>query len=60
MESLIKSLNPKKASFGRHETFSLRYSWLTKGFQSFQNNAVLVHVFGRLAASFYIMRMESV
>jgi len=39
MESLIKALNPKKASFGRHETFSLRYSWLTKGFQSFQNSA---------------------
>lgn len=39
MESLIKPLNKKKASFGRHETFSLRYSWLTKGFQSFRNNA---------------------
>ena len=26
--------NPKKAAFGRHETFALRYSWLTKGYQS--------------------------
>ena len=25
--------NSKKVAFGRHETFALRYSWLTKGFQ---------------------------
>ncbi|QTR45757.1 DUF4007 family protein [Thiothrix litoralis] len=25
--------NPKKVAFGRHETFSLRYSWLTKAYQ---------------------------
>ena len=25
--------NNKKVAFGRHETFALRYSWLTKGFQ---------------------------
>ena len=25
--------NPKKTAFGRHETFSLRYSWLTKAYQ---------------------------
>ncbi len=25
--------NPKKMSFGRHETFPLRYSWLTKAYQ---------------------------
>lgn len=25
-------LNSKKAAFGRHETFYLRYGWLTKGF----------------------------
>lgn len=25
-------------SFGRHETFSLRYSWLSKGFQAFAKN----------------------
>lgn len=30
--------NPKLAAFGRHETFSLRYSWLTKGFQTVQKN----------------------
>ena len=28
--------NPKQTSFGRHETFSLRFSWLTKGFQAFK------------------------
>lgn len=38
MDSLLKPLNPKKASFGRHETFALRYSWLTKGFQAFEQN----------------------
>jgi hypothetical protein len=38
MDSLLKSFNPKKASFGRHETFALRYSWLTKGFQTFNDN----------------------
>jgi len=26
--------NPNKAAFGRHETFALRYSWLTKGYQA--------------------------
>jgi len=26
--------NAKKVGFGRHETFALRYSWLTKGFQA--------------------------
>lgn len=25
--------NPKKTAFARHETFHLRYGWLTKGFQ---------------------------
>jgi hypothetical protein len=38
MDSLLKPLNPKKASFGRHETFALRYSWLTKGFQAFHDS----------------------
>lgn len=42
MDSLIKPLTTKKvtnkAAFGRHETFALRYSWLTKGFQTFHNN----------------------
>jgi len=27
-----------KVAFGRHETFSLRYSWLTKGFQALQDD----------------------
>jgi len=26
-------------TFGRHETFALRYAWLTKGFQEFQENS---------------------
>ena len=38
MDSLIKPYNDRRASFGRHETFSLRYSWLTKGFQAFTKN----------------------
>ena len=36
MNCLLKPFNPKKATFGRHETFPLRYAWLTKGFQSFE------------------------
>jgi len=28
----------KKTRFGGHETFALRYSWLTKGYQEFQKN----------------------
>ena len=34
MDSLIKPFTPQKAAFGRHETFALRYGWLTKGFQA--------------------------
>lgn len=30
--------NGANVSFGRHETFSLRYSWLSKGFQAFTKN----------------------
>lgn len=30
-------LKPKKMAFGRHETFSLRYAWLTKGYREFAN-----------------------
>ena len=26
--------DPKKVAFGRHETFALRYSWLTKGYEA--------------------------
>lgn len=28
------SLDPKQTSFGRHETFPLRYAWLSKGFEA--------------------------
>jgi len=28
--------NPEKVAFGRHESFALRYGWLTKGFQALQ------------------------
>ncbi len=38
MYSLIKPITSNKATFGRHETFSLRYGWLTKGFQEFQKD----------------------
>ena len=37
----MKLLNPNKASFGRHETFALRYFWLTKGFQAFAENPAI-------------------
>ena len=38
-----RSLNTSilKASFGWHETFALRYSWLTKGFQTFTKNSTV-------------------
>ncbi len=29
---------PKQIAFGRHESFALRFSWLTKGFQQFELN----------------------
>jgi hypothetical protein len=29
---------PEKIAFGRHESFALRYGWLTKGFQAFEQN----------------------
>ena len=35
MDSLLKPFSSEKPSFGRHETFALRYAWLTKGFQAF-------------------------
>lgn len=41
MESSLKFFNEKRASFGRHETFALRYSWLTKGFQAFNKNRAI-------------------
>ncbi len=41
MESLIIPFDAKKAAFGRHETFALRYSWLTKGFETFVKNPTI-------------------
>jgi hypothetical protein len=41
MDSLIKPDNDRRASFGRHETFSLRYAWLTKGFQAFMKKKTI-------------------
>jgi hypothetical protein len=32
------NFNARKTSFGRHETFSLRYGWLPKGFQAMSSN----------------------
>ena len=31
-------LKPNKVSFGRNETFNLRYSWLNKGLKEFKEN----------------------
>lgn len=31
-------INPKNMAFGRHESFPLRFSWLTKGFQALKKN----------------------
>ena len=33
--------NPNRVSFGRHETFSLRYSWLSKGFHALKKKPTL-------------------
>jgi len=41
MDSLIKPYNDRRVSFGRHETFSLRYAWLTKGFQAFMKKKTI-------------------
>ena len=32
------TFSPNKVAFGRHESFHLRYGWLTKGFQAFEEN----------------------
>ena len=32
------TFSPNKVAFGRHESFALRYGWLTKGFQAFEQN----------------------
>ncbi len=34
----ILPFDPDRCAFGRHETFPLRYSWLTKGFQGLCND----------------------
>lgn len=36
--SILVQFDSKKVSFGRHETFILRYSWLSKGFHEFTQN----------------------
>lgn len=41
MDSSLKYFNKQNASFGRHETFVLRYSWLTKGFQAFDHDKAI-------------------
>ena len=40
--SFIMPFDPDRCAFGRHETFPLRYSWLTKGFQALRDDR---HVF---------------
>lgn len=35
----MKPLNKTSISFGRHETFALRFGWLTKGFQAWDRNS---------------------
>ncbi|MEA1968298.1 MAG: DUF4007 family protein, partial [Thermodesulfobacteriota bacterium] len=32
------NFNSKKVAFGRHESFQLRFGWLTKGFQAFEQD----------------------
>lgn len=32
------SLTPERSAFGRHETFPLRFGWLTKGFGAWLEN----------------------
>lgn len=36
-------LNKNKTAFGRHETFPLRYGWLTKGFEAIEKEKELFH-----------------
>lgn len=31
--------NPERMAFGRHETFAVRYGWLSKGFQAMDENS---------------------
>lgn len=32
------ALNPDRSAFGRHETFPLRFGWLTKGFAAWSED----------------------
>lgn len=32
----VMQFNSSKVAFGRHESFALRFGWLTKGFQTFE------------------------
>lgn len=34
----MKPLNPDRSAFGRHETFPLRFGWLTKGYQAWKED----------------------
>lgn len=40
-DSFVMPFDPDRCAFGRHETFPLRYSWLTKGFQGLRADAGL-------------------
>lgn len=37
-QTFLKPFDPDRCAFGRHETFPLRYSWLTKGFQQLRSD----------------------
>jgi hypothetical protein len=37
-ETYVKPFDPDRCAFGRHETFPLRYSWLTKGFHELRRD----------------------
>ncbi len=34
----LKPFDPQQVAFGRHETFPIRYGWLSKGFQALSKN----------------------
>lgn len=38
-EKKFMIFDPKNVGFGRHESFALRFGWLTKGFQAFEQNS---------------------
>ena len=39
--------NADRFAFSRHETFHLRFAWLSKGFSAFQVNSDLFEEIGR-------------